>query len=146
MWNGVLVKPTTNGSAREMGGLLSVITSTAQTKTGSTLTTGASAATDTITATHDLAIGDRVVFTDVGASTTIVAGRAYWVKSVSTTVSFKIVPTSDTSATAIAVGTATVSFYAINVANTVSTDDVNQLLQSVFDLSLIHISEPTRPY
>ena len=133
MWNGVKVKPTTNATARAMGGLLSVITSTAQTKTGSALTAAASASTDTITATHDLAIGDRVVFTDVGASTTIVAGRTYWVKSVSTTVSFKIVPTSDTSATAITVGTATVSFYAINAANVVSTDDVNVLLQSVFD-------------
>ena len=133
MWNGVKVKPANNSTARAMGGLLSVITSTAQTKSGSALTASASAATDTITATHDLSAGDQVVFTDVGASTTIVAGRVYWVKSVSTTVSFKIVPTSDTSATAIAVGTATVSFYAINVANTVSVDNVNQLLQSVFD-------------
>lgn len=133
MWNGVKVKPTTNGTARAMGGILSVATSNAQVKSGSALTTSASAATDTITATHDLAAGDKVVFTDVGASTTIVTGRAYYVKSVSTTVSFKIVPTSDLTATAINVGTATVSFYAINAANIVSVADVNGLLQSVFD-------------
>lgn len=133
MWNGVKVKPTTNGTARAMGGLLSIMTSNAQVKTGSVLTAAASAATDTVTATHDMAAGDKVVFTDVGVATTIVAGRAYWVKSVSTTVSFKIVPTSDLTATAIAIGTATVSFYAIDVANIVSVADVNGLLQSVFD-------------
>jgi len=133
MWNGVKVKPTTNATARAMGGLLSVSTSNAQVKSGSVLTASASAATDTITATHDMVAGDTVVFTDVGASTTIVPGRKYWVKSVSTTVSFKIVPTADLSATAIAVGTATVSFYAINAANVVSVADVNGLLQSVFD-------------
>ena len=131
MWNGVLVKPANNSTARAMGGLLSVITSSAQTKAGSALTASASAATDTITATHDLAADDKVVFTDVGASTTIVPGRAYWVKSVSTTVSFKISATQG--GAAITVGTATVSFYAINAANTVSVDNVNGLLQSVFD-------------
>ena len=131
MWNGVKVKPANNSTARAMGGLLSVITSSAQTKAGSALTASASAATDTITATHDLAADDKVVFTDVGASTTIVPGRAYWVKSVSTTVSFKISATQG--GAAITVGTATVSFYAINAANTVSVDNVNGLLQSVFD-------------
>lgn len=132
-WNAKRNDPSDNTTARQMAGLLSVISTNAQVKSGSALTTGASAATDTITATHDLAAGDMVVFTDVGASTTIVPGRKYWVKSVSTTVSFKIVPTSDLSATAIAVGTATVSFYQINAANVVSVDDVNSLLQSAYD-------------
>ena len=131
MWNGVKVKPTTNSTARAMGGLLSVATTNAQIKTGSALTTGASAATDTITVTHDMAADDKVVFTDIGASTTIVAGRAYWVKSVSTTASFKIAETRG--GTAITVGTATVSFYAINAANIATVADVNGLLQSVFD-------------
>lgn len=133
MWHGVKVNPTTNATARAMGGLLAASTTNAQVKSGSALFTGASASTDTITTTHDLAAGDMVVFTDVGASSTIVPHRKYWVKSVSTTVSFKIVPTADLSATAIAVGTATVSGYAVNVANTVSVADVNGLLQSVFD-------------
>jgi hypothetical protein len=132
-WNAERNDPADNTTARQMAGLLSVISTNAQVKSGSALTTDASAATDTITATHDLAAGDMVVFTDVGASTTIVPGRKYWVKSVSTTVSFKIVPTSDLSATAITVGTATVSFYQINAANVVSVDDVNSLLQSAYD-------------
>jgi len=132
-WNAVRNDPSDNSTARQMAGLLSVISTNAKVKTGSALTTGASAATDTITATHDLVAGDMVVFTDVGASTTIVPGRKYWVKSVSTTVSFKIVPTEDLTATAIAVGTATVSFYQINVANVVSKDDINHLLQSAYD-------------
>jgi hypothetical protein len=130
-WNAVRNDPADNTTARQMAGLLSVITSNAQVKTGSALTTGASAATDTITATHDMAAGDKVVFTDVGASTTIVPGRAYWVKSVSTTVSFKISATEG--GAAITVGTATVSFYAINAANVVTKDNINKLLQSAYD-------------
>lgn len=131
MWHGVKVKPTTNGTARAMGGLLPSSTTNAQVKTGSPLTVDASAATDTITATHDMAADDKVVFTDVGASTTIVKHRAYWVKSVTGTTSFKIAATQG--GTAITVGTATVSFYAINAANTVTVANVNNLLQSVFD-------------
>lgn len=129
MWNGVRVNPTTNGTARAMGGLLSVATSNAQVKKAKI--EDASAATDTITVTHDLVADDKVVFTDVGASTTIVPGRAYWVKSVSTTVSFKISATQG--GAAITVGTATVDFYPLKAANTATVDDVNGLLQSVFD-------------
>ena len=130
-WHAIRNDPADNTTARQMAGLLSVITTNAQIQTGSALTTGASAATDTITATHDMVAGDKVVFTDVGASTTIVVGVAYWVKSVSTTVSFKISATNG--GAAITVGTATVSFYAINAANVVSTDGINALLQSAFD-------------
>jgi hypothetical protein len=129
MWHGVKVKPTTNSTARAMGGLLSVSTTNAQVKKA--LIADASAATDTITVTHDLVADDKVVFTDVGASTTIVPGRAYWVKSVSTTVSFKIAATQG--GTAITVGTATVDFYPLKAANTATVDDINGLLQSVFD-------------
>lgn len=129
MWNGVRVNPTTNGTARAMGGLLAAITSNAQVKKAKI--EDASAATDTITVTHDLVADDKVVFTDVGASSTIVPGRAYWVKSVSTTVSFKISATQG--GAAITVGTATVDFYPLKAANTATVDDVNGLLQSVFD-------------
>jgi len=130
-WNAVRNDPSDNTTARQMAGLLSVISTNAQVRSGSVLTTGASAATDTITATHDMVADDKVVFTDVGASTTIVPGRAYWVKSVSTTVSFKISATQG--GAAITVGTATVSFYQINAANTVSKDNINRLLQSAYD-------------
>lgn len=131
MWNGVRVNPTTNATARAMGGLLSVATSNDPVKTGSTLLTAISASTDTLTITHDLVADDKFVFTDVGASTTVVAGRAYWVKSVSTTASFKIAATRG--GTAITVGTATVAGYSIKAANVASTDDIDSLLQSVFD-------------
>ena len=131
-WNGTKVKPTSNSTARATQGLLGAITSNAQVADSTNpLTVGASAATDTITVTHNLVADDKVVFTDVGASTTIVPGRAYWVKSVSTTVSFKIAATKG--GTAITVGTATVSFYGIKAATVVTPDLVGGLLQSVFD-------------
>lgn len=128
-WNAVRNDPSDNTTARQMAGLISVMTSNAQVKKA--LIENASAATDTITVTHDLVADDKVVFTDVGASTTIVPGRAYWVKSVSTTVSFKISATQG--GAAITVGTATVDFYPLKAANTATVDDVNILLQSVFD-------------
>lgn len=129
-WNAVRVDPATNSTAREMAGLLSVMSSNAVVKAHA-LYADASAATDTITVTHDLVANDKVVFTDVGVATTIVPGRAYWVKSVSTTASFKISATKG--GDAITIGTATVSFYGIKAADIVTTDDVNILLQSVFD-------------
>jgi hypothetical protein len=128
-WNAVRNDPSDNTTARQMAGLLSVISTNAKAKKA--LIEDASAATDTITVTHDLVADDKVVFTDVGASTTIVAGRAYWVKSVSTTVSFKISATQG--GAAITVGTATVDFYPLKAANVVSTDNVNSLLQSAYD-------------
>jgi hypothetical protein len=130
-WNAVRNDPADNTTARQMAGLLSVISTNAKVKTGSTLLTGASAATDTITVTHSLAVNDKVVFTDVGASTAIVPGRAYWVKSVSTTASFKISATQG--GAAITIGTATVSFYELPAADVVGVDDVNLLLQSAYD-------------
>src|SRR5690348_5026013 len=45
-WNAQRHDPSDNTTARQMAGLLSVISSNAQLKTGSALTTGASAATD----------------------------------------------------------------------------------------------------
>jgi hypothetical protein len=131
MWHGVKVKPTTNGTARAMGGLLSVATSNAQVKKAAV--TGASTATDTITITHDLVADDKVVFTAVGDMTNVVTGRAYWVKSVSTTASFKIALTQGGTAITVGSSTADVDFYPLKAANTVSVDDVNGLLQSVYD-------------
>lgn len=131
-WNGTKVKPTTNATARATQGLLGAMTSNAQIADSTNpLTVGASAATDTITVTHNLVADDKVVFTDVGASTAIVPGRAYWVKSVSTTVSFKIAATKG--GAAITVGTATVSFYGCKAATLVTPDLVGALLQSAFD-------------
>ncbi|MDQ5860708.1 MAG: DUF5309 domain-containing protein [Actinomycetota bacterium] len=129
-WHGTKVKPTTNATARQTAGLLSVVTSNAQVA-DQALTAGASAATDTITVTHNLVLHDKVVFTSVGASTTIVPGRAYWVVSPTTTTAFKVSATKG--GAAITIGTATVSFYGIKAATVVTTDMVGNLLQSVFD-------------
>ena len=129
-WHGTKVKPTTNATARQTQGILGAATTNALLG-DQALTVGASAATDTITVTHNLVPDDKVVFTDVGASTTIFAGRAYWVKSNSTTASFKIAETKG--GTAITVGTATVSFYGIKAATVVTPDRIGELLQSVFD-------------
>lgn len=130
-WNAKRVDPANNSTAREMAGMLSVMSSNAQVKARA-LYAGASASTDTITVTlAGLAVDDKVVFTDVGASTTLVPGRAYWVTSTSTTVSFKVSATKG--GAAITVGTATVSFYDTRAADIVTTDDINILLQSVFD-------------
>jgi hypothetical protein len=128
-WHAVRNDPADNTTARQMNGLFAAITTNRVEKKADI--TGASAATDTITVTHDLAVGDKVVFTDVGASTTIKPHRAYWVTSISTTVSFKVALTSGGSA--ITVGTATVAFYPLKAANVVGVDDVNGLLQMAFD-------------
>lgn len=129
-WYGVKTTPTDNATARKSGGLLPAITSNLLKKKA--LTVDADSATDTITpdAAHDLVVGSRVVFTDVGASA-LVKGKAYWVTSVSTTVSFKIALTSGGSA--ITVGTAVLSYYPLLAANTLAVADVNSLLQSVFE-------------
>lgn len=125
-WHGKKVKPTTNATARQTAGLLSVIT-TNRIATGEIV--GASAATDTITATHAFSVGDKVVFTDVGASTAIRVDRVYYVQSVSTTVSFKVAATAGGSA--ITIGTATVSV--ISAKTALNVDGVNTLAQRIFD-------------
>lgn len=128
-WHGVLNKPANNSTARQTAGLLSVITSNQVIKKAKI--SAASAATDTITVTHDLAVNDKVVFTDVGVATAIKPHRAYWVTSISTTASFKVSLTAG--GAAIAIGTATLAFYPLKAANTVGVDDVNALLQGAYD-------------
>ncbi|MDV6276380.1 DUF5309 family protein [Rhodococcus erythropolis] len=130
-WHAQYNKPSDNTTARQTRGLLQAITSNKQYVGDATEIVGASAATDTITVTHALAADDKVVFTDVGASTAIVPNRAYWVKSVSTTASFKIAATKG--GAAITVGTATVSFVPVKAAATLTPDLVGNLLQSVFE-------------
>ena len=73
-WNAVRNDPSDNTTARQMAGLLSVITTNAKVKKAAL--TAISAATDTLTKTHDLVADDKFVFTDVGASTVVVPGRA----------------------------------------------------------------------
>lgn len=135
-WNAKRNDPSDNTTARQMAGLLSVITSNAQTKHA--LTTGATSATDTITATVGLAVNDKVVFTAGSVVTTLASGGtlrpgiAYWVVQVTSTTSFKVSLTKG--GTPITVGTGTgIAFYELNAANVLGVDDVNVLLQSVYD-------------
>lgn len=125
-WHGVFEKPTDNATPRKSAGLLSVVT---ENRIATGETTGASASGSTITVTHALSVGDKIVFTDVGASTAIRTDRVYFVKTVSTTVSFTIAATAGGSA--ITVGTATVSFIPAETALTV--DGIGVLMQMVFD-------------
>lgn len=126
-WHGKKVKPSTNASARKTAGLLSVISSS-RFATGEVV--AASAATDTITGTHAFANGDKVVFTDTGASTAVRPDRVYYVVGISTTVSFKVAATLGGSP--ITIGTATVSVIKAGTALDIDTG-INALLQSVFD-------------
>jgi hypothetical protein len=125
-WHGVKAKPTTNANARHTGGLLPIIT-TNRFAVGEVVS--ASAATDTITGTHAFSNGDKVVFTSRGASIAVRTDRVYYVVGISTTVSFKVSAT--LGGAAITVGTATVSV--IKAGAAVDVDNVNILLQSIFD-------------
>jgi uncharacterized protein DUF5309 len=127
-WYSTLVEPTTNATARQTKGLLSAIATNVKEKKAKL--TAISTATDTLTVTHDLAVDDRFVFTDVGVATAVVPGVAYWVKSISTTASFKISATQG--GAAITIGTATQAGYPLKAANTLAVGDANSLLQSVF--------------
>lgn len=130
-WHGTKVKPDDNLTARATQGILGAATSNAQVA-GAAQRTGATAATDTITVTHSLVVDDKVVFTAVGASTTIFPNRAYWVVQNSTTASFKVSATKG--GTPITVGTATgIAFYEAKAAQVVTPDLIGGLLQSVFD-------------
>lgn len=140
-WNGTKVKPTSNSTARATQGLLGAMTSNAQVADATNPVQPGTTATTVVTPTsaHNLVPGDKVVFTDVGASTTIVPGRAYWVKTNSTTVSFTISATNG--GAAITIGTANVSFIGMKAATLVTPDMVGGLLQSVFDNGGINESE-----
>lgn len=127
--NGKLNVPTSNSAARKTRGLIEAISTNVTSVAGATLT-GASTATDTITVTHALNNGDKVVFTDTGAATNIVAGRVYYVRDKSTTVSFKVAATA--SGAAITLGTATVSLVALRTA-ALTNVEVETLIQGVYD-------------
>lgn len=128
-WHGVRNDPADNTTARQMAGLLSVM---ATNKIEDGLARTGTSATDTVTATHGLAVNDKVVFTAVGAATAIKVARAYWVVNVTSTTAFKVSATKG--GTPITIGTATgLAFYEMLAANTVTVDNVNSLLQSAYD-------------
>lgn len=127
--NGVYQKPTDNTTARKTRGLLAAIATNVTANATSTIT-GLSAATDTVTETSTaLANGDKIVFTDQGASTTLVQGRTYYVVSKSTN-AFKVSLTSG--GAAITIGTATVS-YRKPWVTVLTKAHVDALAQQVYD-------------
>lgn len=126
--NGKQQVPVDNSTARKTRGLIEACSSNTDNK--GTVLSGASTATDTITITHALNNGDRVVFTDTGAATNVVAGRTYYVVNKNTTVSFKVASTPG--GTAITLGTATVSLVAASTAAMTNTD-LEGFIQKVYD-------------
>lgn len=131
--NGVYSKPGSNASARKTRGLIPAIATNVINLSGVSYTGGTSA-TDTITVTHALSNGDKVVFTagsNVGGDTAIVAGRVYYVVNVSTTVSFKIANTPG--GAAITVGTGTGIALRRPQTDATDIDDINSIAQLVYD-------------
>lgn len=129
--NGVYQKPTDNTTAARTRGLIQAIsTNVAPSNSDVLKNTGFTSATDTITGTHALAVNDKVVFTATGGAD-LVAGRAYWVTSVSTTVSFKVSLTKG--GAPITVGTGSGIALTKGSATAITRDQVNGLAQQVFD-------------
>jgi len=126
--NGHINVPTTNAGARRTKGLIDAVTTNVTNK--GTALTGATTATDTITITHALDNGDKVIFTDIGAATNVREGRVYYVVSKSTTVSFKVAETSG--GPAITLGSATVSLVE-PWATALTVDHINSFVQGVYD-------------
>ncbi|QWT24945.1 DUF5309 domain-containing protein [Subtercola sp. PAMC28395] len=129
--NGQYQSPTDNTTPRKTRGLLQAVQTNLITVAPLIQSTGKSASTDTITDTATTyANGDKVIFSDVGASPTLVVGRTYYVVAQSTN-AFKVA--SAAGGTPITIGTATVSLSKPATATTLSTDLYNTLFQMVFD-------------
>lgn len=128
--NGKLNVPTDNTTARKTRGLIQACASNAVSKATSTLT-GGTGATDLITLTHSFSVNDKVVFTDTGTATNLVAGRTYYVVLINTTVSFKVSATQG--GTPIQVGTSTgIAVLKPQTAATTNTD-IEAFIQGVYD-------------
>ena len=126
-WHGSLVKPTTNSTARETAGLLSVI-STNRVATGEVtgLTSGASnVINETGTA---LSNGDKIVFTAPPAE--LRPDRVYFVVNKATD-AFKVAATAGGTAITIATSQTGIAYVPAKTALTV--DGLEGLMQSVFD-------------
>ena len=131
-WHARKNVPADNTTARQTGGLLSVLTTNKSFVTGST-EVSATAATDTVTsASNGLANGDQVTFTDVGASTALRVDRTYYVVSTAAG-TFKVAATPG--GAAITIGTANVKYVRSSGSGSVgiTTDLINAFVQGIFD-------------
>ncbi|MEU7814124.1 DUF5309 family protein [Pseudonocardia sp. NPDC049154] len=125
-WHSTYHKPTDNTTARRTRGLLQAIETN---RSAAGEVTGVSTATDTVTsASHGLSDGDKVVFTDTGASSAIRADRVYYVVS-SASGTFKVAATPG--GTPITIGTATVSY--VEAGTPLTVDTLNVFMQGVWD-------------
>jgi hypothetical protein len=133
--NGQYAKPADNTQPRKTRGLMQAISAANTIDKGTNVATGASSATDTITPVggHTLSVGDRVFFTSTGAATNITTGKAFYVQSVSTTVSFKVAATSGGAALTLGTSTANIDYHSVAAAYTLDVPGVNALAQKVFD-------------
>jgi hypothetical protein len=126
---GVYAKPGDNTAPRKTRGLLNAI-ATNVVNVGTAHTALASGSDGTITeASTSVSNGDKVVFSDVGASTAVFPNTVYYIVNKQTG-SFQVASTKG--GAAIPIGTATVSLYGLAAtAPTKSTYD--DLFQTVFD-------------
>ena len=125
-WNGQFQNPTTNATPRKTRGVLQAITTNVVDKSLLSYTAGSSASS-TITKTHGLVAGNKVVFTSVGDATNIVAGRVYYVVNPNTTVDFQVSLTSGGAAIVLGTSTSNLDFHqpwATTLVNTVFEDAV----------------------
>lgn len=131
--NGIYQKPSDNTTARQTRGLLQAAATKVDLGTNTATGATADAATDSITPTaaHSLSVGNKVVFTRVGASG-LVIGRIYYVQSVATTVSFKVAATSGGAAIALTDSAANVDYHSVS-ASALTADNILGLVQNVFD-------------
>lgn len=132
--NGQYAEPADNSAPRKTRGLMQAISAANTVDKGSNVATGASSATTVITpaAAHSLAVNDVVFFTKTGDATNITTGRPYWVKTVSTTVSFTVAATEG--GTALTLGTSTANIDYHSVGTTAPTvNDINEFAQLVYD-------------
>lgn len=128
-WNGKLNIPADNTGKRKTRGLIEACVSNAINK--GTALPDATTATDTITVTHALNNGDKVVFTDIGDATNVVPGRTYYVVGKNGTTSFKVAEKAG--GTALTLGTATAVKVLVPWATTLTTDLFEDLAQQVYD-------------
>lgn len=129
--NGAYQLPVDNTTARKTRGLLAAITSNVFDVSAGASKVGAAATTDIITlASHGQAVGDLIVFTNIGATTGVAVSTNYYVIADSfTTGQFKISTSRGGTAVDITgAGNVTWPAYA-----NLTKDLVDQMLQTVYD-------------
>jgi hypothetical protein len=129
--NGAYQLPTDNTTARKTRGLLAAITSNTFDVSAGASKSGSAATTDIITlASHGQAVGDLIVFTNIGTAVGVTVGTNYYVIADSfTTGQFKISTTRG--GTAVDITTAGTVVWPAYAPLTKAL--VDQMLQTVYD-------------